>query len=249
MSNLAKVSGISSITSFDDLSRVSNLFHQSGIFKDATSAAVVAVKILAGQALGLDPFTAISQLHLVQGKPVLSAGLQARLLVASGKYDYDIVEHTETVCTVKIWKLRGGQWADKGNVTFTWDDATKAKLTTKDVWKQYPKNMLFSRCITNAIRWLAPDALGQTVYDPDELNLPVTINADGDTVYTPPEPVKQDNAGLPYKTLEEAINWAVEQGFTETEANDIMNSIDAPKRAVPFFYEIQKRLLERKDIE
>jgi hypothetical protein len=56
-------------------------------------------------------------------------------------------------------------------------DAKAAGLAGKDVWKQYPRNMLFARALTNGMRWFTPDLLrcadgyseGDADFDVDEV--------------------------------------------------------------------------------
>jgi hypothetical protein len=60
---------VNSIRSFDDLKYVASLFAQAQTFgKD--SPQVLAVKIMAGLAFNLDPFSAATSLHVIQGKVV-----------------------------------------------------------------------------------------------------------------------------------------------------------------------------------
>jgi len=48
----------------------------------------------------------------------------------------------------------------------------------KDNWKNYPKAMMFARCISNGVRTYCPDVFsGMLVYTPDELN--ARVSADG----------------------------------------------------------------------
>ncbi len=51
----------------------------------------------------------------------------------------------------------------------------------KDNWKNYPKAMLFARCISNGVRTYCPDVFsGMLVYTPDELN--ARVSADGNVI-------------------------------------------------------------------
>ena len=60
---------------------------------------------------------------------------------------------------------------------FTKADATLAGLTGKDIWKKFPRNMLFSRALSNGVRWFTPDVFnGSTMYTPDEIDADVTID-------------------------------------------------------------------------
>ena len=122
--------------------------------------AQVVVKVLAGRELGLGAFASVTGIHLVQGRPELSANTQAILLKRSGRYDYRVRELTEKACAIEFFTLDGGKRESLGVSTFTMQDAEKAKLSGKEVWKAFPRNMLFARAITNGVGWFCPDAFG-----------------------------------------------------------------------------------------
>lgn len=118
------------------------------------------VKVLAGRELGLGAFASVTGIHLVQGRPELSANAQAVLLKKSGRYDYRVRELTEKVCAIEFFALDGGKRESLGVSTFTMQDAEKAKLNGKEVWRAFPRNMLFARALTNGVGWFCPDAFG-----------------------------------------------------------------------------------------
>ena len=69
--------------------------------------------------------------------------------------------------------------------TLTIKDAAKAGLVNKDVWKNYPKNMLFARAVSNACRFYCPEVISG-YYSTEELEdlgetaepvkVPVSVN-------------------------------------------------------------------------
>jgi recombinational DNA repair protein RecT len=62
-------------------------------------------------------------------------------------------------------------------------DAKAAGLDGKDVWKKYPRNMLFGRAMTNGCRWYCPDIFGgKSVYTPEELNADFSLEPSGAVV-------------------------------------------------------------------
>jgi hypothetical protein len=54
-----------------------------------------------------------------------------------------------------------------GESTFTIQNATKAGLVNKQVWKDYPRNMLFARAVSNGARLFCADII--TAYTPEEV--------------------------------------------------------------------------------
>ena len=106
-------------------------------------------------------------IHVVQGKPVIGGNIIAAKVKAHPAYDYRIITNTADECEIAFYQ--GGQ--NIGHSTFTMKDAEAANLTNKPVWKQYPRNMLFNRAISNGARWYCPDVFsGVTVYTPEELD-------------------------------------------------------------------------------
>lgn len=150
-----------SLTIQDNLS-VAKTFYESGMFPDIKSSMQAMVKIMAGQEFGIPPFAAMSGIHIIQGKPTIGAGLMAQRIKASGKYDYNVIELSETVCNIEFQQGK----LLLGNSIFTIEDARKAG--TKNIDK-FPKNMLFARAISNGVRWFTPDIYESVVYVPEEM--------------------------------------------------------------------------------
>jgi hypothetical protein len=134
---------------------IGEVFSKSGMFPDVKSQAQAVVKILAGKELGLTPFESMGSIYVVNGKLALSSKAMSALIKKSKKYDYVIKKLDDTECTIDIIK------EDEllGSATFTFKDAARAGLVNKDVWKNYPKNMLFARALSNACRFYCPDVI------------------------------------------------------------------------------------------
>lgn len=142
---------------YDDISSLEKLayhFKNSGFFKDLRSESQAIVKILKGRELGIGPFTACDQINFINGKPSPNANLIAALIKKSGKYDYEILELSNTICSIQMYQ--NGQPKGKP-IEFTLEDAKKAGLTRNSTYAAYPKNMLFARCISNASRFVCPE--------------------------------------------------------------------------------------------
>ncbi len=157
---------------------------QSGYFSDAKQAAQAAVKVMAGEEVGLGPIASMTNIHIVQGKVTIGANMIAALIRRHPDYDYEVTEHTDKVCSIKF--IYKGKPA--GVSTFSMEDAATAGLTKNPTWRAHPRNMLFARAISNGAKWYAPDvSAGAPIYTPDELGAEV----DGETleVVRVPEPV------------------------------------------------------------
>jgi len=156
-------------TSTSDIMTIAKAFAESGMFPDIKSVAQAAVKIQCGQEIGIQPFAAMSGIHIIQGKPTIGAGLIASSIKGSGKYDFRVVEHSEKICSIEFFQGK----ESLGISTFTIEDAKKAG--TKNIDK-FPKNMLFARAISNGVKFYTPDVFSGPVYTPEEMEQ-VTIDA------------------------------------------------------------------------
>jgi hypothetical protein len=158
---------VASSGDFDDVSKTEKTarhFLESGYFKDLRSVSQGFVKIMKGRELGIGSFTACDQINMINGKPTLNANLLAALIRNSKKYDYDIIELSNTVCSIAV--TRDGQKLNPV-ITFTIEDAKRAGLTRNSTYNAYPQNMLFARCISNAARFHCPD-ITTGIYVPED---------------------------------------------------------------------------------
>lgn len=89
-----------------EITTIAKAFAESGMFKDTQSAAQAVVKIQAGQEIGIPPFAAMSGIHIIQGKPTIGAGLIASRVKGCGKYDYKVIEQSETRCSIDFLIVR-----------------------------------------------------------------------------------------------------------------------------------------------
>ena len=149
---------------FDLMQRTAKAMAASGFFSDAKQQAQAIVKVMAGAELGLPPFTSMTGIHIIQGKPALGANVIATMIKNDPRYNYKVKTINDGLVELEFFE--DGQSA--GISSFSIDDAKRAQ--TKNIGK-YPRNMLFARAISNGARWYAPGIFGGApVYTPDELN-------------------------------------------------------------------------------
>jgi len=194
MNDITKYSGI--IKSIDDLERIARAMAASGYFADARQAAQAVAKIMAGYELGFGPFASMTGVYILPGgRVIIGANLMAAAIKRSGKYDYRIRRLDDQACEIEI--MQDGQVI--GVSQFGVDDAKAAGLLDRDNWRKYPRNMLFARAISNAVRWYAPDVFGGTsVYSPDELDL--AVDEEGNPVVDVVDrETQQDEQSMPYE--------------------------------------------------
>lgn len=161
------------IASTQDALSIGDIFHKSGMFPDIKTSQMAVVKIMAGREMGISPFAAMGGIHIISGKATIGAGLMAARVKSFGKYDYKVVKHDDTICSIDFY-----QGKEKlGNSTFTIADAKRAE--TKNIHK-FPKNMLFARALSNGVKWFTPDIYEQPVYVPEEMDTVVEDAAPND---------------------------------------------------------------------
>lgn len=145
-----------------------------------------AYAIAMGRDLGFNAALALQNIHIIGGKPALSAGARAMFLRQAG-YKWLPVVHTDKVCTLRFWE-QGEMMTDVNgkplDVTVTWEDADKAGWVQNSRgsgkvgnYDKVPKNMLFARVISNFHRWYAPHVVGAQVYDAGEITMGDVIAA------------------------------------------------------------------------
>ena len=153
----------------EEIKSIGTVFWQSGMFKDTKSVAQAITKVMAGQELGIPPMMAMRGVHVVDGNPQLSAGLVAALVKRSGRYDYRVLEASDTAVVIE-WRQRTdtGGWEIVGQSDFTRAEAETANLLKKANWQTYTEDMLFARALTRGARRYCPDVFGGAVYAPGE---------------------------------------------------------------------------------
>lgn len=146
---------------------VMRLFTQGagGMFPGIQSAEQLAVICGYGAALGLNPMAAPFQIHIMHGRPTLSAGAIMGLVLQSPVCDYFECEETSSERATFVTKRKGGKGEQR--LTFTVADAKRAGLLSNKMWQKYPAEMLRARAGTALARMAYPDVL-QGAYASEE---------------------------------------------------------------------------------
>lgn len=166
------------------LTDLAGVFYRSGMFSDIKDITGAMVKVLAGREMGLEPVQSMMSLYIVHDR----IGIYAEALASKIKDDpnsrYKILEHTDEVCSIMFYERIDGAWEECGPPsTFTAADAKKAG--TQNMGK-FPRNMLFSRALSNGFRWYTPHLKLARLYTPEELEEVVAneIGVDGQSQKT-----------------------------------------------------------------
>ena len=151
---------------------------QSGLFGIKTPTQALALGLLC-QAEGRHPAEAARDYHIIQGRPTLKAdAMLARFQQAGGRVEWT---RYDDQAVVGVFTHPSG-----GKLTLEWtmERAKAAGLASKDIWRQYPRNMLRSRVISEAIRTVYPGVLSGC-YLEDEIE---PVKATTQVVETLPAP-------------------------------------------------------------
>jgi hypothetical protein len=116
----------------------------------------IAAVILTGLELGIGPMEAMRSLHIVEGKPTMSAEYMLSRARARG-VKTRWVETTDKVARLAV-TVPGD--TEPQTMAFTWEDAQRIGVASKDNWRKYPAAMLRARCISAAMRAFCPEVLG-----------------------------------------------------------------------------------------
>ncbi len=122
--------------------------------------------VLYGREIGLGPMESLSEVHLIDGRPSLSAKAKLKRARQLGHDIWGEVDDNQA--TVH------GKRGDNGRemtVTFTLKDAQRAGLTNKDNWKKHPQDMLWARAVSRLCKRLFTEEGLLTALDPDEAEL------------------------------------------------------------------------------
>jgi hypothetical protein len=218
MTEIVRQSDLVELTGIAKLLAASGYFDAKGTAEQAV--AQLATKILAGREMGLGPFAAVQGIHVIQGRPALSANLIASAIKSSPKYDYRVKQLTPDICELEFFERVSGRLEPLGVSTFTAADARAAG--TQNMAK-FARNMLFARAISNGARWYCPDLFaGSAVYVPEELG--ATVDGEGNVIDQPQRPQLAAPVAEPvdlpaevafWTTPQDAYDWAVGIGASE----------------------------------
>ena len=119
-----------------------------------------------GRELGLGDVQSLQSIHVIQGRPTVSAQTMIALIRKNfpDAYINIVSDCNGATCTMARSK------EDKENAYVAHWNMKKAQgmnLTSKDNWRKQPENMMRWRAVSEAARFIFPDAI-MNMYTPDE---------------------------------------------------------------------------------
>lgn len=136
--------------------------------------AVVAA-ILYGREIGLGPMQALQKIHMIDGKPSLSADLMLAQMRRGGL----VILSSESTGEHAVIHARRNDTGEEATVEWTLAEARtipakergqNIMLADKGTWRAYPADMLWARCVGRLARRLGSDLLGGVaLYSSEEM--------------------------------------------------------------------------------
>lgn len=151
------------IMPLDMMQQMAQIVAKSGLFGVKTPDAALALMLIS-QADGMHPMQAIQRYHIIQGRPALRAdAILGDFIKNGGKVKW--VKRDDDCVTAVFYSA-----AVPDGVEVSWDmkRATAAKLTNKDNWRNYPRQMLTARVISEGVRITDP-VVCRGMYTPEEV--------------------------------------------------------------------------------
>lgn len=188
---------IAPIANMSEFLSLAEQFEKSGMF-GCTQPGQGAVILSTCQSEGISPFEFMNTYHLIENRPSMKAdAMLAKFMQAGGKYK---------VLSFSKEKAEGHFAFGDNEITIdlTIKDAQESGLTHnakgqwKNNWKNFPRQMLWARVVSTAIRLVAPQIVAG-IYTPEEVqdfdSKPIdtqAIRVEASEVALPVEPAMQD---------------------------------------------------------
>lgn len=153
--------------SFNDVARISSALSKARGFVPSSyigNAPAIAAAIMTGLEVGIGPMQALREIHVIEGKPTLSATMMLALAIRAGvRHQWLRADDEEAHL-----RLTRAGW-EPHEQRFSMADAKRAGLAGRGNWGKHPGAMLRARCLSAAMRAFCPDVLGGSVYVEGEI--------------------------------------------------------------------------------
>jgi hypothetical protein len=147
-----------------------------------------------GKELGMDPLTSINSISLIKGRMVIGSSMLGALLKKHGyeylwNRDWHKDEGGKITTEIEIfWQSKNLKREMSQRFQMSWAELELTGLTSRDTYQKYPKAMLRARCMSAAVRAIAPEIL-LGLYTAEELadtdpNIKLEVDNEGNVSAT-----------------------------------------------------------------
>lgn len=145
---------------------LSKYMFESRLFSAYGTPQAVLSTLIAGRELGLQSMAALRAIHIIDGKPTLSADLIQALVIRSGLAEYFRCTERSAEKVTFVTKRKG---EPEFSLTYTIQEAVAAGLVKpKSGWEKSPADMLVARCRAKLARLVYPDVV-HGIYTREEI--------------------------------------------------------------------------------
>jgi len=222
--------------SFGEMQSMAESVAKSRLFPGIQTPEQAFTLMMLCQAEGIHPMQAVREYHIFQGRPSMRAdAMQAKFQAKGGRIQW--IQTDAEACEARF--SHPTHCPEGVTVRFAIEDARKAGLTNKDIWKNYAPNMLRARVVTNGVRMVMPGIL-VGIYTPEEIEesivhevtaVPVSAPVVSARAYerpTPPKPGVPDAEKAPDKIT---LASQVAEGYDPRPYVDVIRDEMASVRA------------------
>ena len=158
------MSNATAVVPMDQMQQMAKSLVASKMFGFKTEAEALSIMLIA-QAEGRSPALAARDYHVIQGRPALKAdAMLARFQQEGGVVVWD--EYTDTKVTGRF--SHPESCPKPVAITWTIDMAKRIGLANRDNWRNYPRAMLRSRCVSEGVRTVYP-GIAVGIYTAEEV--------------------------------------------------------------------------------
>lgn len=143
-------------TVWEGINKMAVVFHNSGALPKAIDSTAKVIMVLqAGKEVGMQPVEALQAYAFINGRLTMF-GNAVIAQVAKAGHDITWGHCDDQTATVTVTRCDNKKSMTE---TYTIEDAKRAGLINRDVWKAYPRRMLKYKAFAEVANFLTPDAL------------------------------------------------------------------------------------------
>lgn len=205
--NVVALTRSAPLIAFSELERMAASFARSNMFGAKTDAQALSL-LLIGQAEGMHPALAMQEYDIIENKPCRKAErIAARFQLSGGKIEW--IELTDKIAKAKFSHPQGSdctiEWTIEQvqKIMYRTKDGLKS-LGSKDNYKNYPRAMLRSRCVSEGARTSFPAYAIVTLSTEEAMDLgTLESQVITDEDIAADEPISADQLEVLRKAIEE----------------------------------------------